>query len=79
LLCLGADYRYLLVLGLLALLPCYPYPPYPPYPIPPKYPSSDVLLAIAELTEIFVVRMDKPIVAAIDISVVIHFGKLYPE
>ncbi|HXX97944.1 MAG TPA: hypothetical protein VEL11_12610 [Candidatus Bathyarchaeia archaeon] len=44
-----------------------PYPPHPPYPIPPKYPS-DVLLAIAELTEIFVARMDKPIVAAINIG-----------
>jgi hypothetical protein len=44
------------------------YWPIPPYPIAPKYPSSDVHLTIAELTEIFVVRMDKLIVVAINIG-----------
>jgi hypothetical protein len=41
--------------------------PIPPNPIPP-YPLSYALLAIAELTEILVVRMDKPIVAAMNIG-----------
>jgi hypothetical protein len=63
LLCLGGDYQYLLVLGLLALLALGPF-----LQIPFLHTHFRALLAIAELTEILVVRMDKPIVAAMNIG-----------
>jgi hypothetical protein len=56
------------------LIPPYLIPPYPPYPIPPK---SNVFLALAELTEILVVRMHKPIVVAINIGSLLFYYHYY--
>jgi hypothetical protein len=55
---------------------CITGPTLPPYPIPP-YPFSYLLLAIAGLTEIFVIRMDKPIIVAINIDSSLFIEKLF--